>query len=80
MDITVIICVYNGARTIIKAINSIDVPECPILIINDDSKDNTLELLQKHPSKQLKIVSHKINKGLSSARQTALDHLETRYG
>lgn len=80
MDITVIICVYNGARTIIKAINSIDVPECPILIINDDSKDNTLGLLQKHPSKQLKIVSHKINKGLSSARQTALDHLETDYG
>ena len=80
MNITVVICAYNAAGTLLNAINSVDVPECPILIINDDSKDNTLELLEKYDSKQVKIVSHKKNKGLSTARQTALNHIRTDYG
>ena len=80
MNITVVICAYNAANTLLNAINSVDIPECPILIINDDSKDNTIDLVEKYNSKKVKIISHKKNKGLSAARQTALDHITTDYG
>ncbi len=80
MSITVVICAYNAAETILQAIDSVDDPQSKILVINDDSQDDTLKLLAKLPSNQLKIISHDKNKGLSTARQTAIDNIETDFG
>ena len=80
MSITVAICTYNAGHTLLKAIDSIDDPECSILIINDYSQDDTLELLQHLADSRLSIFTQPKNNGLSSARQTALDQIETDYG
>jgi glycosyltransferase involved in cell wall biosynthesis len=80
VSITVAICTYNAGHTLLKAIDSIDDPECSILIINDYSQDDTLELLQHLADSRLSIFTQPKNNGLSSARQTALDQIETDYG
>jgi len=68
---SVIIPVYNRAQQIITCLNSVldqTFPAQEIIIVNDGSTDNTLQILQnlKHP--QLKIITLNQNQGVSSAR------------
>jgi glycosyltransferase involved in cell wall biosynthesis len=71
--ISVIIPVYNGEKYITEAINSVlrqNYENIEILVINDGSTDNTLEVLKTFGNK-IKIFS-KENKGPSAARNVGL--------
>ena len=53
-DISIYVPVYNGEKTIEKCVNSIlnqTLKPNKILIINDCSSDNTLEILKKYENK-----------------------------
>jgi len=66
--VSVIVCSYNGARTLEGCLNSllkIDYPDFEIILVDDGSKDNTQEIVKKLPAVKNIVQS---NKGLSNAR------------
>ena len=80
-DISIYVPVYNGEKTIEKCVNSIlnqTLKPKKILIINDCSNDNTLEILKKYGDK-IKICSNSKNKGVSYCRNFAINDLGTRF-
>ncbi|HSU52064.1 MAG TPA: glycosyltransferase [Segetibacter sp.] len=71
--ISVVICTYNGARTIedtLSHLMKLTYPAFEIIVINDGSKDNTAALVRKYP---VRLIST-INKGLSNARNTGMEN------
>jgi glycosyltransferase involved in cell wall biosynthesis len=66
--VSVIVCSYNGAKTLDRCLESlhlVDYPNYEVVLVDDGSKDNTPEIATKHPW----IVSiRQENCGLSVAR------------
>lgn len=79
--ISVIVPAYNCESTIIETITSIQVQtlfDIEIIIINDGSTDNTLNLLTKIQDERLKIFSYE-NGGLPTARNRGITHATSPY-
>ena len=74
---SVIIPVYNAEKTIHRCIDSLlqqDCSETEIILVNDGSKDGSLEICEKYRSENSFIrVIDKPNGGVSSARNAGLD-------
>lgn len=65
--ISVIIPVYNEEKSIKKVIEAIpNHYEYEIIVVNDGSSDNTLEVLKKI-EREIKIINHKINRGYGAS-------------
>ena len=80
-DISFYVPVYNGEKTIEKCVNSIlrqTLKPINILIINDCSKDGTLEILEGYGQK-IKIYNNSENQGVSYCRNLAINKLNTRF-
>ena len=80
-DISIYVPVYNGEKTIERCINSIleqSIKLSDILILNDCSNDNTLEILKNYEG-LISIKSNASNIGLSYSRNIAVNELKTRY-
>ncbi len=74
--ISVIIPAYNAERTILETIESVQnqtIFDFEIIVINDGSNDQTLNLLQSIQDERLKIFSYE-NGGLSVARNRGISH------
>lgn len=72
MDVTAYIPCFNGARYLSQSIPAILNQTCPpdeILIIDDGSTDDSVEVASRYP---VRIVRHEKNQGLAVARNTAL--------
>ena len=70
--VSVIVCSYNGARTIrdcFEGLLNLDYPDYEVIVVNDGSTDNIAEIAAEYP---FKIISTP-NMGLSSARNTGLE-------
>ena len=81
--ISVIVPVYNGEKYIEKCINSIrhqTYRNLEIIIVNDGSTDNTLEICKKlrYDDYRIKIINQE-NKGVSGARNTGLEAATGEY-
>ncbi len=79
-EISVIIPTYNRAKvlsTCIDAILAQDYTNFELIIVDDGSSDNTLELLQKYQY-QLHIISQE-NRGVSSARNAGIAKARGKY-
>ena len=79
--ISIIIPVYNGEKYIAKCIESIlgqSYEHFELLIINDGSTDNTLEVCKKYDDKRMRIINQK-NKGVSTARNNGIKNSEGEY-
>lgn len=84
--LSIIIPVYNGQKTIIRLLKSIQKQnicfEHEIIIIDDGSNDNTVKLvneyIKKENVKNLKIFSQ-INLGVSQARNIGIDKAVGKY-
>ena len=73
--ISVIVPVFNGEKTISETIRSIlnqTFQDLEILIINDGSTDNTLEILSEFEDERIKIFSYE-NGGLPVARNRGIE-------
>ena len=74
--VSVIIPAYNAQETLLKTIRSIQKQtflDFELIVINDGSTDNTLEVLSSIKEPRLKVFSYK-NGGLAVARNRGIDH------
>lgn len=81
MKVSVIMPAYNAAAYIEAAISSVlaqTYSDLEIIVVDDGSVDNTLEILDSITDPRLKVI-HTENHGVSAARNTALDIVQTDY-
>lgn len=81
--ISVILPVYNGEKTIQLCVDSMlaqDFKDFELVIVDDGSKDNSLEILNKEYAKfsNVKIYS-KANGGVADARNYGVDRAEGKW-
>ena len=79
--ISVIIPVYNGAKTIRKTIESVlnqTFLDFELIVINDGSQDATLEIVDSFKDSRLKVFSYP-NTGPSQSRNRGISHASGKY-
>jgi glycosyltransferase involved in cell wall biosynthesis len=77
---TIIMPVYNGARYIRQAIDSLLVQtykEFEILIINDGSTDNSVEIINSYKDSRIKLLHNPKNMGLVATRNLGVQEAKT---
>ena len=81
--VSIIIPAYNAASTLEKCYQSIlaqTYSNFEVITVNDGSKDNTLEIMQKYSAQDKRFVSvDKPNGGVSSARNEGLKYATGTY-
>lgn len=81
--VSVIVPAYNAEKTIIRCIDSIlkqDYEKIEIVIVNDGSKDSTLNLIQEAYGNNPKVKCiDKANGGVSSARNVGIKYATGQY-
>jgi GT2 family glycosyltransferase len=79
MRVTAYIPCFNGANylpnTIAAILNQTHPPD-ELLIIDDGSTDNSIEVASRYP---VRVVRHERNKGLAAARNTALENARFEF-
>lgn len=85
MNISIIIPVYNTEKYLEKCLDSVynlDLQNKEIILVDDCSSDNSLKILnqykQKYKSNTI-VIEHKINQGLSAARNTGIKNAKGKY-
>ena len=78
--LSVVIPMYNCAPVIVRCLDSIDYPDCEIIVVNDGSRDNGAEVVEQyvatHPHVRL---INKPNGGVSSARNLGIQEAIGKY-
>ncbi|MDB4575816.1 glycosyltransferase [bacterium] len=84
IKISIILPVYNAEKHLNKCIDSIlnqNFRDIEIIVVNDCSKDRSLEILGKymdiHPF--IKVINHNKNMGAGVARNRAIKHAKGKY-
>ena len=80
--VTVLMPVYNGERYLRKAIDSIlcqTFQDFDFLIIDDGSRDNTLEIINSYQDQRIKLIQNSQNLGISKALNKGLDLATGKY-
>ena len=70
--ISVVVCTYNGARTIqdcLDGLMELDYPNYEAIVVNDGSTDDTAHIVAQYPVQLISTTNH----GLSSARNTGME-------
>ncbi len=82
-DLSVIISTYNNASLIKNCIDSIRNQATnysyEIIVVNDGSKDSTLEVLKAYEDIDNIVIISQTNQGLSAGRNTGLNHAKGKY-
>lgn len=78
--ISIIIPAYNAEKTIEECIDSIQSSSAEIIVVDDGSTDNTLDICKKcaKKNKNLRVISQK-NKGPIEARYTGIQNASGEY-
>ncbi|HEX9823359.1 MAG TPA: glycosyltransferase, partial [Actinomycetota bacterium] len=69
--ISVVVCSYNGERTIrecLDGLRGLDYPDHEVIVVDDGSTDSTAEIAARYPFRLIRTE----NRGLSSARNAGL--------
>lgn len=82
--ISIIVPLYNTEKYIEQCIISLinqTYKNIEIIIVNDNSNDNSLNIVEKikKNDRRIRIYNHKTNKGLSVARNTGIIHATGKY-
>ncbi len=86
--LSILVPVYNEEKTILKileGVTSLDIDNYEVLIVNDASKDTSLDIIDKfkkrfeHPNVHIKVFSHVKNRGKGGGIKTGLEHARGRY-
>lgn len=81
--ISVIVPAYNVEKYLGECLDSLcsqTFTDMEIICVNDGSTDSTLDILKKYESKddRIKVISQE-NRGVSGARNAAMDHITGKY-
>jgi glycosyltransferase involved in cell wall biosynthesis len=71
--VSVVVCAYNAERTMeacLASLETLHYPDYEVIVVNDGSKDGTLEIAERFP--YCRIISQE-NKGLSVARNVGAE-------
>lgn len=78
--LSVIIPMYNCAPVIVRCLDSIDYQDCEIIVVNDGSKDNGAEIVEKYAATHQNVrLINKSNGGVSSARNLGIQEAVGKY-
>jgi glycosyltransferase involved in cell wall biosynthesis len=87
--LSIVIPAYNEERTIhlildkVKEVMLTDGIEKELIIVNDCSKDKTIDAIQSYmslnPSLNIRLISHEVNKGKGAALHTGIKHATGEY-
>ena len=81
--ISVLVPVYNAEEHIPKCIESIlnqTYKNIELIIVNDGSSDKSYDIIEEYKNKDDRIIAiHTENKGVSHARNTALDNAKGSF-
>ena len=70
--VTVVVCTYNGGRTLgqcLRSLEALDYPDYEVIVVDDGSTDDTRDVLARFPGVR---AIHQPNRGLSVARNVGL--------
>ena len=73
---SIIIPMYNRERFIARAINSClnqDFENYEIIVVDDGSTDKSVDVVKKYTDPRIKLICHKVNRGVGPARNTGVD-------
>ncbi len=74
--ISVVIPVYNRRATIREAVESVlrqTWTDFELIVVDDCSKDDTVEIVEKMSDPRVRLVRHEVNKGAGGARNTGME-------
>ena len=74
--ISIITPTYDRAATLPRAIDSVfgqTTTDWELVIVDDGSQDETLQVLARYDDPRLHVVRHAVNRGVTAARNTGLD-------
>ncbi|MFX1538220.1 MAG: glycosyltransferase family 2 protein, partial [Promethearchaeota archaeon] len=74
--------VYNGEKYLSEAIESMlqqTFTDFEFLIINDASKDNSVQIIKKYNDPRIRLIHNQENLGLSSSLNKGLDLAQGQY-
>lgn len=82
--LSVVIPVYNSQNYLKKCLDSVvnqTLKDIEIICVNDCSPDNSLDILKEYAQNdnRIKIIDFKENKGVSIARNTAMEQAKSEY-
>ncbi len=86
--ISIVVPVYNAAAYIndtIKTVQDQTYPDWELILVDDCSKDNSVELIEKyimdHPefADRIRLISQDVNGGAAKARNRGIDEAKGRY-
>ena len=84
VKVSVIVPVYNASRYLEKCLDSLvrqTLKDIEIIVVNDASKDNSLEIIKKYQEKYSNIIliNHETNKGIGRTRNDAIEIAKGEY-
>lgn len=80
--VSIIMATYNRAHTIIRAVDSVlnqTYKNFELIIIDDGSTDNTLEILKKYDDPRIRIFIHEKNKGVTAAKNRGFKEIKGEW-
>ncbi len=82
--VSIIVPVYNGEKYLQQCLNSLinqDYKNIKIYVVNDASTDNSVEIIKEFTKKdsRINLIDNSVNGGVSKARNTALQKLDSDY-
>ncbi len=80
--VTVIIPAYNRAKTLGRAIDSVltqSFKDFKLLIVDDGSSDETLQIAQSYQDSRVRCIVHSSNMGSGAARNTGIQEATTKW-
>ena len=87
--LSIVIPAYNEDKTIsdildkVCSVNLIDNIKKELIVVNDCSKDATLQVLQeyckKHSELDIKVLHHEVNQGKGASLHTGISHATGKY-
>ncbi len=86
-NLTIVIPAYNESESIKDVLEPMRVfageTNASVIIVNDGSKDNTLDVLTQfktqHPDFPLQIITHSLNRGYGGALKSGIMHVQTKF-
>ncbi|MBQ3142073.1 MAG: glycosyltransferase family 2 protein [Bacilli bacterium] len=79
---TFLVPTWNRKDSIEKCLDSIfsqTIKDFEVIVLDDKSEDNTLEILEEKYKGKIKIIKHKKNMGISVSRNDLIKEVKTKY-